>query len=219
MTQAYRSSPPLTWKTKAQCSCRCSRYDVQARWAPGPCYKGADPEQARLWPESSKASGIGFSPHESSASGCAKKFARLRRVVHHQFAPRKDLRRIASHLPSFEHVVVGRHALRCRRDGVLDIGIPEENVCVEACLDGSLLLLHPEDAGRRSAAHLNKFFRRDAACIDAVMPDDLQAVFNAGAAIRNLGKVVAPQRFLVGKAEWTMVGRDDREWPVCECIP
>ncbi len=103
-------------------------------------------------------------------------------------------------------------------DGVCGLGIPEQNIGVLAGSDHTLLR-HAEDAGGRGATELDKPLRGELALGHAKVPEDLQPVLDAWAAVGNFAEVVFAQRFLVGKAERAMVGGDDGQRAVLERLP
>ena len=57
----------------------------------------------------------------------------------------------------------------------------------------ALLVVHAEDAGGCGAAELDELLRREASGIHAEVPENLHAVLDAGAAVRNLAEVVSCQ--------------------------
>ena len=52
-----------------------------------------------------------------------------------------------------------------------------------------------------------------------MMMDQLQTVFDAGTAIRDLGEIVFPEHLLILETEWAMIGGDHLQVIVFQTVP
>ena len=83
----------------------------------------------------------------------------------------------------------------------------------------ALLLVMPKMWAGAVQESLDELLRCDAALIDAEVPEDLQAVLDAGAAVGDLGEVIPAEFLLVVEAEGAVVGGDDCRWSSIEGVP
>ena len=117
-------------------------------------------------------------------------------VCDNLLSAREDVLGVAFYFPAFKHRVVGGHALRGGGDGVVGVGVPEEDVGVFAGSDDAFFR-HAEDARGCGAVELDETLGREAAGVDAEVPEDLEAVFDAGAAVGDFAEVAFAERLLV----------------------
>ena len=120
-------------------------------------------------------------------------------------------------LPAFEHAVVGVHVLGGGGDGVVGLWVPEEEVGVFA-FGYNAFACEAEDAGWVGADEGYELLRGEEAGVDAVVPEELEAVFDAGAAVGDFGEVVLSERLLLG-GKRAVVGGDDLQAAVGEGGP
>src|SRR6185437_942594 len=138
--------------------------------------------------------------------------------VYDELASGVDLAGVSAYFEAFEHGVVDAHVVGGGADGVLGVGVPEDEVGVAAGGDGSLLWVHAEYFCRGGCGDFDEAVEGEAAGVDAVMIDQLHPVLDAGAAIGDFGEVVLTERFLVGEAEGAVVGGDDLQVVVFEAV-
>src|SRR5438128_3331844 len=160
-------------------------------------------------------SSVGFAFQETAAPWLAMEDA----AVHDDVAAREHRARIALYTKALEHGVIDAHVMRLRADHVLSRGIPDHDVGVALRLNHALSRPEAEDLGGRGGDDLDETIGADAASVDAVMPDELQAVFHARAAVGNLGEVVLAERLLVFKAERAVIGGDHLQVIVLKPVP
>ena len=79
--------------------------------------------------------------------------------------------------------------------------------------------VHAEDARGGGGNEFDETVDGDFARVDAVMPDELKTILDAGSAVGNFGEVVFAEDFLVGEAEGAVVGGDDLEMIVTQAVP
>ena len=66
---------------------------------------------------------------------------------------------------------------------------------------------------------LDEAVQGNLAGVDAMVVDQLEAVFDAGTAVGDLGEIVFAKRFLVGEAEGAMIGGDHLQMVVLQAVP
>src|SRR5579871_2281215 len=189
MRRACRWSLPWTWRTRGRCSCRCSRCDVRAWWGRGRRCRGVGraaclDRRCRGWARAASFPGSSscFATNVVAASGCRDVLA----VVDDEFASREDFLRVALHLPTLEHGVVAAHVVGCGGDEVVGRGVPEDDVGVGFWGDDALLWIHAEDPGGSGGGDLDEALEGYFSGVDAMMKEQLHAVFDAGAAVGDL---------------------------------
>ena len=156
-----------------------------------------------------------FAAEVLAASGLADELA----FRNDQLAAGIDVAGVAAHLEAFEHGVVDAHVVGCGGDGVLGVGIPEDDVGVAAGGEHALLRIHAEDARGRGGDEFDEAIEGEVALAHAVMMEELQAVFDARAAVGNLGEVVFAERLLIFEAERAVVGGDDLQIVFAQAVP
>src|SRR5450756_531781 len=149
----------------------------------------------------------------------ASRFAEELAAIHDDLAAREHGARVAGDFVAFEHGVIDAHVMSGGADGVERGGVPDDEVGVAAGGDFALAGIHAEDARRGSGGEFHEAIERELALVDAVVIHELQAVFDAGAAVGNLGEIVLAERLLVGETEGAVVGRDHLKVIVLEPLP
>src|ERR1035438_5477932 len=90
-------------------------------------------------------------------------------AIHNHLAAREHRARVAATFVSLEHGVIHAHVMCLRTDGVLGVGVPDDQIGVRSRRDFALLRIHPEDAGGRSRGQLHKPVQGQLARVHAVM--------------------------------------------------
>jgi len=108
---------------------------------------------------------------------------------------------------AFETVVVVVGVLRFDGDGAAIGGIVDDEVGVAADRDGAFAGKKAEKLGGAGAGAIDETFEIDAAALDAVGVEKIDAIFDARNAVGNGGEVVFAEKFLL-EIEGAVVGAD-----------
>src|SRR5689334_1978277 len=117
-------------------------------------------------------------------------------LVDDDLAAREDRLSVPPDLHPLEHRVIDAHMVRLRRDDMLGVRIPEDEVCVAPDGDRPLAGVHAEDLGGGGGGDLHPSVERDALLVDAPLEEELEAVLHAGAAVGDFREVVPPELLL-----------------------
>src|ERR671922_559955 len=120
-------------------------------------------------------------------------------------------RRLSGHLGSFVQVVVAGRVVRLHRQGVLAVGVEDDEVGVAADRDRPLARVEPEELRGLRRVELDEPVEVEASRADAELVQDHQAILDARRTVRDLREVVPAERLLVVEPERRVVGRDHRQ--------
>ena len=104
-------------------------------------------------------------------------------------------------------------------DGVVLVGIPEDQIGVAARGEHALLRIHAEDPRRRRRHQLDETIDGEISLPHAVVVQQLQSVLDARPAVGNLREVVLAQRLLIREAEWAVVRGHDLKVVLLQAFP
>src|SRR5207237_1279341 len=125
----------------------------------------------------------------------------------------------AANLPAFICAVVHAHVMRLRADRLLAVRIEDHNVGIGPDSNGALPGKEAEDFRSSGRCQFDKAVWSDSILDDAAIVDEAHAVFDAGAAIRNLAEVVTSEFFLFLEAERAVVRGDYLQVISAEALP
>src|ERR1700741_3917192 len=104
-------------------------------------------------------------------------------------------------------------------DGVLALGIEDDQVGIATHCNRTLAGIEAEKLGGSGGDQFHEAIYAEASLRDAARVHQAHAVFDAGAAVGNLGEVADSHFFLFLKAKRTRVGRDYLEMVVRQSLP
>src|SRR5260370_2252134 len=140
-------------------------------------------------------------------------------AFHHDPTTRKDHIRHAFDLDAFEHGVVHAHVMRFRADGVLAVGIEDDEISITSDRDGSFARIETENPGWSCGDKLHEAVHAKAAFADRAGLHEAHAVLDARSAVGDFGEIVFAHFLLLLETERTMVGGNNLQMVLLQAVP
>src|SRR5258706_668449 len=106
-----------------------------------------------------------------------------------------------------------------RADGVLALGIEQDQVSIAAHRDCSLARIESEKLRGRRRNQLHETVDAEASLSNAARIDQAHAMLNSGTTIRNFGEIILPQLLLFFETKRAMISRDNLQVIPFQPIP
>src|SRR6266403_1389077 len=122
-------------------------------------------------------------------------------------------------LDAFEHRVIHAHVMSFCADGVLAVGIEDDEISVTANGNCSFARIETENSGRSCRHQLHEAVHAEAAFADSAGIYQAHAVLDSRSAVGNFSEIVFTHFFLLFETERTMVGGNYLQMILLQSVP
>lgn len=158
---------------------------------------------------------VGIAFQEAPTSDGSDKFS----IAGSDLTANRDNVGAAFDLPAFEGAVVDVHQLGGFRERACVVGVIDDKVGICAELDGTFAGIQSKDLGGLGACGVDKTVQVDLSRLDAVGVKQIDAIFEGGDAVGDLGKVRFPHRLLPIEVKGSVVGGDGADELMADGVP
>src|SRR5579862_7228999 len=152
---------------------------------------------------------------ELATAGLSKEFV----SINDDLAARDHGSGHASHLDPFEHGVIHTHVVGFRADGVLTLGIKDDQIGVTADRDGSFSRVQAKQLRRCSGDEFHKAIDAESSPGDTTAEDKAHAMLDPGTAIRNFCEIILAEFLLFFETKRAVVSRDHLKMILSQSFP
>src|SRR5262245_4809946 len=131
--------------------------------------------------------------------------------AHNGLAAQEHLVRTAAHPHALVHVVINVHQVCAGGNFQFALRIKDHQIAVATNGNSTLARKQPKNFRGLCGDEADELIVVDPPAMYASVVDQGQTVFDAWPTVGNFGEIVLPQGFLIGKAEWAVIRRDDRD--------